>query len=183
VIRKVLNFIPLGVAITGICGLIYFTGQQIYRQSANDPQVDLSENYASRLGAGAPFTSIVPLVTVDLEKDDNLYPFVMTFDINEKNIGSTARLNGQSPSIPGGILEEAKVHGYNQITWEPQVDIREAVVIKYYKQDKNEGYVLVGRSLREVDNRVEILARYTIIVWFIIMVGSTLASLIFWKQA
>src|SRR6185436_9409124 len=42
-------WLPLAVAITGVCGLVYATVHQNYRQSLNDPQIEIAEYLAGRL--------------------------------------------------------------------------------------------------------------------------------------
>ena len=47
-VRVFLKWLPLGVAVTLVCALIYATVQQNYRQSANDPQIQMAEDAALR---------------------------------------------------------------------------------------------------------------------------------------
>ena len=45
-VRVLVSWLPLAVASTGMCLLVYATVQQNYRQSLNDPQIQMAEDAA-----------------------------------------------------------------------------------------------------------------------------------------
>ena len=60
VIRRALAFfLPVAVLATLCCGLVYGAVQQDLRMGANDPQLQLAEDAARALDAGAPAATLV----------------------------------------------------------------------------------------------------------------------------
>src|SRR5882724_11555 len=147
--------------ITIIIGFTHIAIQQDLRQSANDPQIDIAESVASELAAGAdPSFLIGNDSQIDIAKE--LSPFIIVFDGSGTPAASTATLDGKTPEPPVGVFAVAKAKGGNRITWEPQKGVRSAVVIVPYG-GTHPGFVLVGRSLREVEIRENNLFLMTLI--------------------
>jgi hypothetical protein len=167
---KLAWWIPLAIAITLLCGLLYVTVHQNYRQTANDPQIQMAEDIAARLSNGDDPTRYSPMPHVDIGK--SLMPFVMTVDVSGKIIASSAQLNGQSPMIPSGVLEYAKTHGENRVTWQPANGVRLATVVVPFTGKQSSGYVVVGRSLREVERRENQLTASIALGWIITLLAT-----------
>ena len=72
------SFIPLAVAITLVCGLIYVSVQQVLRQSANDPQIQIAEDVSGALSTGVPPQAIANPNGTDLKK--SLATFIIVYD-------------------------------------------------------------------------------------------------------
>jgi hypothetical protein len=144
------NWLPLAVVIAMANGLIYATAQQVLRQGANDPQIQLAEDGASALAQGAPTDSILPSGMVDLAT--SLAPFVMVWDDSGKLLAASGQLHGSAPEIPSGILDYARIHGEDRITWQPKTGVRIAAIF-VHAQGGSGGFVMAGRSLREVEKR------------------------------
>jgi hypothetical protein len=137
---------------------IYATAQQVLRASANDPQIQMAEDAANQIAAGVIPASIVPSVTVDISK--SLATFYIVYDKNGKIIDSSARLSGQTPTLPSGVFDSSKSSGLDKFTWQPASDARLATVVVPVSGGKD-GYVLVGRSLKQVEireNHIELLS-------------------------
>ncbi len=47
--QKIKYWLPLAIVITALSGFIYLVGQQNLRMSANDPQIQLSEDTANQI--------------------------------------------------------------------------------------------------------------------------------------
>ena len=141
------RWLPFAVAITGLCGLVFLEMQQVIRQSANDPQIQMAEDAAARLAAGAAADATVPRATVDIAS--SLAPFVIVYDAQDRVIASSATLDGATPRLPEGVLAAARQSGEDRVTWEPRAGVRIAAVVVPY----HGGAVLAGRSLREVERR------------------------------
>jgi len=167
IISTLKSWLPLGIAITLILGTLYFAVQQSYRENANDPQIQVVEDFASSLSTGKKIDPAKITSKVNLK--DSLSPFIMFFDKDQKLVASTAILNGSSPALPSGVLDEAKKKGDTQITWQPEKGARSAIVVKYYS-DKDSGYVVSGRSIREVEKRIQNLTYMVLIGWLITMI-------------
>lgn len=190
---KIKYFLPLVLVISCICLLVYGAVQQNFRQGANDPQIQIAEDLAAKLDAGAKPQSVISSDKVDVAA--SLSPFVIIFDANAKVATSNALLDNQTPMPPVGVFNsassgighdiislkkssEAKLEGdknEDRFTWQPKDDVRiAAVLIKY-----NNGYVLAGRSLREVEIREDNLSHQVAIAWIFTIVSTFAATLIF----
>jgi hypothetical protein len=62
-----------------------------------------------------------------------------------------------------GVLEAAKEKGQHRVTWQPEGDIRIALVVVSY----NDGYVAAGRSMREAEGRTDSLIVIITLIWMI----------------
>lgn len=144
------QWLPLAVAVTALCGLVYLAVQQDLRQSANDPQIQIAQDAANALHYGFPVASVLPAGKTAIES--SLAPFVMVFNDLGDITGSSAALDGNIPQLPGGILDYARGHGEDRVTWQPEPGVRIAAVVVRY-QGAQSGFVLAGRSLREVEIR------------------------------
>ena len=147
-----LHWLPLALVIVAMSGLVYIEAQQGYRMNANDPQVQLAEDGAAVLAQGAAPESIAPPAKIDVST--SLAPFVMVFDDAGKTLASSGMLNGQDPALPQGVLDYARAHGEDRVTWTPVPGVRvAAVVVKAV--GPTAGFVLAGRALREVESRID----------------------------
>lgn len=170
-----LHWLPTAVITLVAFMTIYATVQQSYRQGANDPQVQIAEDAVLKLGASAPVAEIVPTAQVDLRR--SLDTWITIADTNGQVVASSAgTLNGvDHPVPPKGVLENAKLHGQNRITWQPQVGIRSAIVVESI--DSGSRYVIVGRSLREVEKRENQLELMVFAGLVVALLGSLVASI------
>jgi hypothetical protein len=166
------QWLALAVAITALCGLVYLAVQQDLRQTANDPQIQIAEDAALALENGAAVGSQVPTEKVAIER--SLAPFVMVFNDRGAVIGSSATLHGETPRLPGGILEFVRGHGQDRVTWQPEPSVRIAVVVVRY-EGAQPGFVLAGRSLREVEVREGNAELEAGAAWVFAMVASLVA--------
>jgi hypothetical protein len=141
------RWLPLAIATAGLCGLAYMTVQQSLRQGANDPQIQMAEDAASALNGGASVNSIMPATNVELTT--SLAPFIIVFDDSGNVLAASATLHGSVPVYPSGVLDYARQHGEDRVTWQPETGVRMATVVARY----DKGFVLAGRSLREVEIR------------------------------
>jgi hypothetical protein len=137
----------MSAAVTVLCGLIYAETQQQLRQAANDPQIELAEDAASKLAGGVSAASLLPTTTVDMAT--SVAPFVIVYDENDTVIASSATLDGTTPRLPVGVLSSARSTREDRVTWEPSPSVRIAAVVVPYPG----GVVLAGRSLRDVEIR------------------------------
>jgi len=73
-------------------------------------------------------------------------------------------LDGKEPVIPTGVFASTQNSGETRFTWQPRTGVRSAVVVDYYK-GASSGFVLVGRSIREVENREDNLELIVFLAW------------------
>lgn len=170
----------LSVTTIGI-GCTYLTGQQILRQSANDPQVQIAEDTANQLVKGTAADGVTTRLSVDLQQ--SLAPFIIIYDAQGNVQASQAVLDGNTPVLPNGVLDYTKRYGQHSLTWQPKPGIREAVVIQYFVGPNNtSGYVLAGRSLREIEKRENALLFIAVYAWIAIFLASGAGMLLFGKS-
>ena len=170
----------LAVIVTGLSWLIYGVVQQDIRQGADDPQIQLAEDGAAKLADGRSIQEIVPIEKVDIAK--SLAPYIIVFDSSGKPIASSALLNGQIPTIPAGVFDVVRQNGEDRISWQPQYGVRSAVVVTQFK-GANSGFVLAGRSLREVEKREASIQQIVFVGWIGMLLFSLLATVILFRVA
>jgi len=153
------------VIITAIFLTIYTVGQQVLRQLANDPQIQMAEDTATALASGSAVPAdFMPASRQPFDMSQTLAPFTMIFDQGGVPLESSATLAGEAVVPPAGTFDYAKLHGENRFTWQPARGARFAVVLKYYGGVRP-GFVLVGRSLREVETREDNLLKIVALAW------------------
>lgn len=160
------HFLPLAAAITILSGLMHLGIQQEIRQSANDPQIQMAEDTSSFLSSGQEAKDLVPKQSVDISK--SLSPFLIIYDDAGQIISSTAMLNDKTPELPKGVMDYTRQSGEDRFTWQPKAGVRVAVVLVHSKG----GFVLAGRSLREVEIREDQLQREVILGWLAANLGA-----------
>ncbi len=162
-------FLPLFVMIFCFFGAMHLLIQQNYRQNANDPQIQIAYDLQNSLDNGFdPKNLNYP--RIDLSK--SLSTFIIIYDNNLKVIYSSAILNGNTPNLPTSVLYSVDQNNEDRITWQPESGVRIATEIIKYKN----GYILVGRSLKLIEERENQLT-LDILVGFIgtaILTGASL---------
>ncbi len=185
-IRTGISWIPLGIAITLICGLIYVTVQQNYRQSLDDPQIQMAEDAAAEIEQGSSPASVVPKQEVNMAA--SLAPWLAVYTASGTPIASSATLNGAEPIMPQGVFDISTWHKYaadlfpvtvpsneDRFTWQPQSNVRQAVVLV---QASNGMFVASGRNMREVENREGTLTLMVGLGWIVTLVISFVAQVV-----
>ena len=169
------HFVLPVMLITVIIGLIYICVQQSYRTAANDPQIQVSEDIASKLNEGKLIGNIIPQDTIDIAHSLSL--FVAVFNAEAKTISSNGYLKGHMVQPPPGVFSYLNTHDDNEVTWQPVKGVRMALVIKKTNASPL-AFVAAGRSLKQTELR-EYSLRITIIIsWvicFILLLISTIA--------
>jgi hypothetical protein len=168
--KTLLVFVPFAVAITLLCGLVLVTVQQNYRMSANDPQIQYAQDVALNFKDEKSAANMVPQDKTDLAS--SLATFGVVYNKDGGLLASSGVLDNQTPSLPKGVLDKAKKQGTYAFTWAPKKDVRVAAVVT--KADA--GYVLIGRSLKEVEKRENSLYLMALAGWLITLLA-TFASI------
>jgi hypothetical protein len=175
------TFIPFAIVITALCGLLYIVEQQNLRQGANDPQIQIVEDSTSVLQNGADVAAVVPSQKINI--GESLSPFVLVYNTNFQLVAGNAvlGLDKHIPVLPTGVLQstnEPSEYGDHRITWQPEPGVRLAIVVQKY----NKGYVVVGRSLREVEYQEDKLLLLIGAGWIVTMLFTFVASLLFTEK-
>ncbi len=170
IVRSIMKFwLPLAAALTVMAGLVYLAVQQSYRMGANDPQIQMAEDGANMLASGQQAQSIVPAGKIDIV--ESLAPYLIVFDANGRALASNAVLHGQTPGLPGGVFDYTRQHGEDRISWQPEPGVRSAAVIVAADRGRA-GFVMAGRSMREVQNRIDQFGLAVFGVWLVSLVAT-----------
>ena len=175
-----LDWLPLAIVSTILFFTIYAVVQQSIRQSANDPQIQMAEDYADSLAKGTNPNSIVNATSFDISK--SLSTFVIVVDPNDKVISSSAQIGNSYPVPPKGVFDYAKNHDDNRLTWQPQNGVRLAIVVKKYFYNKTTSYIVVGRNLREIEMRENAIEEMIGAAWLAALILSWFAIYLAKKQ-
>jgi hypothetical protein len=171
-VRRALAFLtPVAVLATLCCGLVYAADQQNLRSGANDPQIQIAQDAASALDAGAQPTSLVSVSRVDIAY--SLAPFLVIFDSSGRVLATDGQLDGHDPIPPSGVLASAASNPPDMVTWQPLSGVRIAAVVVAWQG----GTVLAGRSLAQVEIREDNALLIALAAWLAMLVALTLASL------
>ena len=169
------QWLPLGVAIIIFSGLVYVAVQQNYRMAANDPQIQIARDISTAISQGTPADGIVPASpTVSITA--SLSPFVTIYNATNTPIGSSVSLNGKLPTLPPGVFDKVKAKGESDFTWQPQPGVRIAAVVTRYSSGPDSGYILAGRSLKEVEIRENNLTKMTAVATALALLLSYLTA-------
>ncbi len=171
----------VAVAVTLVMGFAFGVGQQVMRSLANDPQVEIIESVSDALAQGQDPQAFRSLASADMAK--SLSPFVIVYDESGKAVSGTAMLDGQTPTPSNGVFDVAKAKGENRLTWMPKKGVRIAAIVKSYSSEQGKGFVLAGKSLREMEARVKNLLKLSVIAWAGALIVSSFAiNLLFGKK-
>jgi hypothetical protein len=153
--RALRTWLPLAALAVCAALMVYGAVQQNFRSSANDPQIQIAEDVVRSLEEGIPPQTIVGK-DARLDLSVTLSPFLIIYDNAGIPLASSVELHSAVPTLPGGVYDYTSAHGEDRITWQPERGLRFATVMKRYEaagSSSTAGFVLVGRSLREVESR------------------------------
>ncbi len=170
--KVVKAWLPLAFALSMLAGLLYVSGQYILRHSANDPQIQLSQDWTAQIQVGTLPKQLDLGVPIDPGK--SLAPFGIMYNAEGKIVASSVK-TPESMALPDGVLEsvDRSSNAESRFTWQPASGERYAVVIK--KSQGADGavyYALAGRNLREVEKRESQLFAMTVFAWLVTLAGS-----------
>ena len=148
--KVILAWLPIAVTVAGCCVLIYFAVQQNYRNSANNPQIQMAEDAVDELSLSVPPGEIVGHTEL-FDAGKSLRPFLAIYDKEGKLLATSAYVGGAPPAPPQGVFDYAKQHGENHITWEPKSHTRIALVIMPATTLAGGGFAVAGRNMREME--------------------------------
>ena len=173
--RAFVLWLPLVVALTGVFGFIYIAVQQNYRQSVNDPQIQMAEDDALRLAQGEQPASLVPRGISPIDLRTSLATWIAVYNSSGMPLESSAVLDGAPPRLPSGLFDtntwvphkiwQAPSGVETRVTWQPRPDIRQAVVLVQFKTPISVGYVAVGRSMHLIEKRISDLTYHAAVAW------------------
>jgi hypothetical protein len=169
--RAVAFFLPLAVLATLCCGLIYASDQHDLRSGANDPQIQMANDAATALDAGAQPSNLISVSRIEVAQ--SLAPFLVIFDSSGRVLATDGQLDGRDPIPPSGVLASAANSPPDIVTWQPGSGVRIAAVVVPW----HGGTVLAGRSLAQVEIRENDALLVVMAAWLAMLVPLALASL------
>ena len=165
--RQLLYWLCAALVITALYTTIGGVMQNVLRSGANDPQLQVAEDAAAQLDRGHT-TASTGGAQVDIA--NSLAPFLIVYDRQGRVVSSSGQLNGQTPALPNGVLTSMGPGSEKKLTWQPQAGVRVAAVMVAAQQ----GYVVSGRSLREVEDRIGALQHLILAAWALSLVALAL---------
>ncbi len=143
---------PVAFAIIGMSLSIYVVAQQTLRLEANDPQIAMVEDATLSLKSGTqPSDIITEGDPADIA--NTLDTYLIVYDDAGRPVAGDGRLDGNLPTLPSGVFVSVRNNGKTRFTWQPKENVRSAVVIDHWQSSGSGGFVMAGRSLREVEDR------------------------------
>jgi hypothetical protein len=179
--RALLVAVPAAAAFTLAASALETIGQGNLRSGANVPQIQVAQQAARLLAQGAPPGSVAKGPIVNL--GTSLGVHLSVFDENGRVLASTAVLDGRTPVPPAGVLRTARARD-DLVTWQPRPDVRVAAVATRWSGPAGRGTIVVGRSLKVVEQREGRLLRRIALWWLLAMVTTAIVALItaFWPE-
>src|ERR1044072_1757415 len=150
--------------VTVLCGLIYVTVQHSLRSGANDPQLQIALDMKDAIETNQSTSKWMAGDSIDISK--SLSVFKTLYNKNGEPIQSTGFLEGQYPRMPKGVFDFTANHNEDVLTWQPRQDVRLAMVVECVKAP-SAGFVAVGRSLKEVEERESTLVTMVVVAWLV----------------
>src|SRR5260221_13588614 len=92
--------LPAALIGAGVTLFVCAAVQQNYRQSANDPQIQLAQDAAGALDAGAEPIMVVGPAQVNAAS--SLAPFVTVYDSSLHPLATSGRFDGRTLTPPAG---------------------------------------------------------------------------------
>jgi hypothetical protein len=185
----IFNALVLSGIATLLALALYAIPQHVLRSGANDPQIQMATDMAAVLEKYGVTDGLLQGAllkssggVVDLRR--SLSPFLIVYDDKGQPVGSTAQLDGQTPTPPSGVFDFVRTHGEERISWQPigrGRGVRIAAVVERVNGTQP-GFVLSGRSMREVQARigdVKMMAGLTWLGMLCLIVIGTIAYAIY----
>lgn len=165
-----LMWIPFVLILSFFSFVVYIVVGQSVRSAANDTQAEVIEHVLREVYAD-PHLDLTRLLGPVIDIKENLAPFVIVFNNGGVPVASSAVLNGGTPVPPAGVFKYLLKHDDHRFTWQPEKGVRIAVVMRKLEGEPY-GFILAGRSLREVERRKGEMG-FLVVLSFVVGLGAT----------
>jgi hypothetical protein len=179
------NAVVLAGMATVLALALYVIPQQVLRTGADDPQVQLATDLAARLDFYGVTSGLQQGALVNsggvVDMARSLSPFLIVYDDQGRALGSNAQLDGQTPVPPKGVFDYVRTHGEERVTWQPVYGsraVRIAAVVERVNGSQP-GFVLAGRSMREVQARIGHVQNLAGLAWLAMLGFIAIGTLVF----
>ena len=171
---------------TGLLLVCYAGIQQNYRQSLNDPQIQMAEDAAAALNSGVPLNQIVPIGSVArVNIAQSLAPWIAVYDTAGTPLASEGVLDGSPAQPPASVftnLWDGEAEGFakeTRFSWQPEPGVRQAlVIVRFNPKEGLRGFVVAGRNMREVEDRIAKLGSMFFLGWMLLMAATVFAKIL-----
>jgi hypothetical protein len=168
-------WLPLTTLVTFIAGMVFVVAHQIVRQSANDPQIQLTQDWADQVTSGIEPNRLSLGAFIDPAR--SLATFGIVYDQDGQIIASSV----SAPSTmaqPGGVFDtvDAAPTKSARYTWQPASGERYAAVLQRTTFQNTSYYILAGRNLRPVEERIGRIGWIIAATWAVTVVAITVAQ-------
>jgi hypothetical protein len=160
------RWLQLAALATATSMLVYLAVQQVGRQTANDPQLQIARDAAISMAAGQRPAIIANGPVVDIGR--SLSSWITVLDEKGTILSSSARLHGNARTVPLGVLDHARASGEERVTWQPEPGVRMATIVVH---NRTGGFVVAGRSLEESEARTAAYGKLVLAGWFATLIG------------
>jgi len=166
------RWLPVAFVCTVLSLTVYLVAQQEFRHAADDPQLQIADDIADALASGASPAEVVPAHAVAIGRSGA--PFAMVLD----DRGAVLASSGGTRTVPAGVLDHVRAAGVERVTWQPRRGVRLATVVRR-TYAREPGFIVVGRSLRDTEDRIGKLGSIVLIGWAIAMFGSLMLAALY----
>src|SRR5258708_1272848 len=135
------NWLGYAAVLTLLCGIIFYMGRQEFRQSANDPQLQLVQEAANALNKGADPKSLVG-TGKPAEISETQAPYIVIYDVSGNVVANSGVLNGRPLKVPRHVIDYIQKNGADKATWEPVRGVSQAMVALL--SNTTHSYVVIG---------------------------------------
>ena len=178
----IFNALILAALATGLALALYAIPQQVLRQGANDPQIQMATDMASFLDRYGVTDGLHQGALLNsggvVDMAHSLSPFLIVFNDQGQPLGSNVQLGGKTPTLPAGVLAYTRSNREDRVTWEPipgSHAVRIAAIVERVEGNQP-GFVLAGRNMREIEARTEQVRQMAGLTWIgmlgVILFGS-----------
>jgi hypothetical protein len=142
------------------------TLQGALRGAADQPQIQMAQNYASQIASGHLPSDLLPREHID--PSYSLEPFSIFYGADGSPLRSTGYIGDSIPTLPPGVFAYLRTHSTDKFTWQPQPGLRIAAFAQRV-DGAHPGFILVGRSLALVQQQANYLRLGTLVSWLFLM--------------
>lgn len=159
-------WLPLAVLATFMAGTVCMVAHQVLRQSANDPQIQLAEDWVDQIVGGTDPNRLNLGPFIDPAR--SLAPFGIVYN-QDGNIIASSVSAPSTMTQPHGVFDTVDAASTKdaRYTWQPATGERYAVVLKRASLQDKSYYVLAGRNLEQVEARMWRLVWQVIAAWVV----------------
>jgi hypothetical protein len=150
---------------SGVTLFAYIAVQQSLREGLNAPQLQIADDTAAQLNNGALPSAVISPMKVD--ESTSLAPFTTIVDQHMHVLASSGSIGTIVPLPPASAFSDAQSRPSNWFTWQHDNNtLRDATVIVPFHHEGLSGYVLVARSMAQVEatiGHITVLAALTLL--------------------